>query len=297
MQHCPCIDPDCRRGFRISRSNRNAAVPAGDSERLWDNDKRHEPSFRRTADDAKCLARRPRLGRDVARARSVDRNRGLHPVLPAAAAFAADAAVAGQSAHRSPLCGGHCRERCLEDARACRSPPNFSVSGKLSGLCVVEPHQGNCHAINAAFETALATFPAAEHFLMIDDDEIASPDWLERMVSTAKTTGADHCRRTGVAGFRRRAEARPAPPSGIRAGLSEKRSGAGDLWLRQLPDQARGVRTHRRARFRPALQFPRRRRHRLLLSLHAAWPALSLDGRRQHQRDRAAKPNPLRAGW
>ena len=26
---------------------------------------------------------------------------------------------------------------------------------------------------------------------MIDDDEIASPDWLERMVSTAKTTGAD----------------------------------------------------------------------------------------------------------
>ena len=26
---------------------------------------------------------------------------------------------------------------------------------------------------------------------MIDDDEIASPDWLERMVSTAETTGAD----------------------------------------------------------------------------------------------------------
>src|SRR5919205_724821 len=28
--------------------------------------------------------------------------------------------------------------------------------GILTGLCVVEPRQGNCHAINAAFETALA---------------------------------------------------------------------------------------------------------------------------------------------
>jgi GT2 family glycosyltransferase len=56
---------------------------------------------------------------------------------------------------------------------------------------VVEPRQGNCHAINAAFETALATFPAAVNFLMIDDDEIASPDWLELMLRAAETTGAD----------------------------------------------------------------------------------------------------------
>ena len=65
------------------------------------------------------------------------------------------------------------------------------ASGRLRGLCVVEPRQGNCHAINAAFETALETFPEAASFLMIDDDEIASPDWLERMVSTAEATGAD----------------------------------------------------------------------------------------------------------
>ncbi|MBR1281200.1 glycosyltransferase family 2 protein [Bradyrhizobium sp. AUGA SZCCT0177] len=67
----------------------------------------------------------------------------------------------------------------------------FLASNKLPGLCVVEPRQGNCHAINAAFETALATFPAAASFLMIDDDEIASPDWLERMILTAEATGAD----------------------------------------------------------------------------------------------------------
>ena len=77
------------------------------------------------------------------------------------------------------------------DARARRSPPNFFRPGELQGLCVVEPQQGNCHAINAAFETALATFPDAAHLLMIDDDEIASELWLERMVGAAETTGAD----------------------------------------------------------------------------------------------------------
>lgn len=76
----------------------------------------------------------------------------------------------------------------------CESVPvatEFLGSGKLSGLCVVEPRQGNCHAINTAFETALATFPAAAHFLMIDDDEVASQDWLELMVRAAETSGAD----------------------------------------------------------------------------------------------------------
>jgi len=80
------------------------------------------------------------------------------------------------------------------DASACGSvavASGFLASGKLPGLCVVEPRQGNCHAINAAFETALATFPAATCFLMIDDDEIASGDWLESMVRAAEAAGAD----------------------------------------------------------------------------------------------------------
>jgi GT2 family glycosyltransferase len=80
------------------------------------------------------------------------------------------------------------------DAMGCQSAPvaaEFLRAGKFPGLCVVEPQQGNCHAINAAFETALAAFPAAANFLMIDDDEIASTDWLELMVGAAETTGAD----------------------------------------------------------------------------------------------------------
>jgi GT2 family glycosyltransferase len=67
----------------------------------------------------------------------------------------------------------------------------FLQSGKIHGLCLVEARQGNCHAINAAFETALTVFPAANYLLMIDDDEIASENWLELMVEAAEATGAD----------------------------------------------------------------------------------------------------------
>lgn len=80
------------------------------------------------------------------------------------------------------------------DATKCESVPvaaEFLNAGKFPGLCVVEPRQGNCHAINTAFETALSRFPDASSLLMIDDDEIASVDWLERMVRAAETTGAD----------------------------------------------------------------------------------------------------------
>jgi hypothetical protein len=67
----------------------------------------------------------------------------------------------------------------------------FIESTGLPGLCVIEPRQGNCQAINAAFETALAAFPEAFAVLMIDDDEIASPRWLDRMVNAARASGAD----------------------------------------------------------------------------------------------------------
>ena len=80
------------------------------------------------------------------------------------------------------------------DASGCASVPvasEFLRAGKFNGLCVVEPRQGNCHAINAAFETAQAIFSDAKYFLMIDDDEIASPEWLEQMMRAVEVSGAD----------------------------------------------------------------------------------------------------------
>lgn len=80
------------------------------------------------------------------------------------------------------------------DAAKCESVPvaaDFLRAARLRGLCVVEPRQGNVHAINAAFETARETFHRAVNLLMIDDDEIASPDWLETMLHAAEISGAD----------------------------------------------------------------------------------------------------------
>ena len=80
------------------------------------------------------------------------------------------------------------------DASRCESVPvaaDFLRTGRLHGLCVVEPRQGNVHAINAAFDTARETFADAVNLLMIDDDEIACPGWLQAMLRAAETSGAD----------------------------------------------------------------------------------------------------------
>jgi glycosyltransferase involved in cell wall biosynthesis len=63
----------------------------------------------------------------------------------------------------------------------------FFASGLLSGLCVVERQPGNCRACNRAFSEARAGFGSARYILMIDDDEVADPEWLDRMVEAART--------------------------------------------------------------------------------------------------------------
>jgi glycosyltransferase involved in cell wall biosynthesis len=68
---------------------------------------------------------------------------------------------------------------------------SFLESGLLEGVCVVEAQPGNCQACNRGFREARRRFPLASCILMIDDDEIADREWLERMVAAARATGAD----------------------------------------------------------------------------------------------------------
>ena len=63
-------------------------------------------------------------------------------------------------------------------------------TSELTGLAVVEAQQGNVHAINTAFATAMRRYPAARYFLMVDDDERAEPGWLDAMVAVAKSNDA-----------------------------------------------------------------------------------------------------------
>ena len=64
-------------------------------------------------------------------------------------------------------------------------------SSVLPHRILIEPNQGNVHAINRAFSEAQAAFPEAEFFLMIDDDEMAMPGWLAAIIATARKENAD----------------------------------------------------------------------------------------------------------
>jgi GT2 family glycosyltransferase len=64
-------------------------------------------------------------------------------------------------------------------------------AGGIGGWAIVEACRGNVHAINAGFAAALEAFPGAQYFLMIDDDEVASPEWLACMIGGAEASGAD----------------------------------------------------------------------------------------------------------
>ncbi|UVK38707.1 glycosyltransferase [Mesorhizobium sp. AR10] len=63
--------------------------------------------------------------------------------------------------------------------------------GDIAGMVIIAHERGNCSAYNAGWQTAIQHFPDFKHLLVIDDDEIADPDWLERMCKAAETLGAD----------------------------------------------------------------------------------------------------------
>lgn len=75
-----------------------------------------------------------------------------------------------------------------EGAKA--AAPLFKA-GAIDGLVIIAHERGNCCAYNAGWEMALATFGGFRHLLVIDDDELAPPDWLETMCATADTLDAD----------------------------------------------------------------------------------------------------------
>ena len=64
-------------------------------------------------------------------------------------------------------------------------------TGAACGLLIIAHERGNCCAYNAGWQTALTQFPAFRHLLVIDDDELAGPHWVEQMCTTAETLGAD----------------------------------------------------------------------------------------------------------
>lgn len=65
------------------------------------------------------------------------------------------------------------------------------LDNRCKGMIIVESARGNCNAYNAAWLTALHHFPNLQQLLVIDDDEIADPDWLETMCQAKERYQAD----------------------------------------------------------------------------------------------------------
>ncbi len=63
--------------------------------------------------------------------------------------------------------------------------------GSLQGIVMVAHQRGNCCAYNAGWQVALEHFPRARHVAVIDDDEVADPDWLESLRLAALAFDAD----------------------------------------------------------------------------------------------------------
>jgi len=64
-------------------------------------------------------------------------------------------------------------------------------AGDLPGIVIVAHERGNCSAYNAGWLTALKTFPNFRHLLVIDDDELADPHWLDAMIEASDRFDAD----------------------------------------------------------------------------------------------------------
>jgi GT2 family glycosyltransferase len=74
-------------------------------------------------------------------------------------------------------------------AGAMAAGPKFE-DGTYRGLVIVARERGNCHAYNAGWFTALTRFADLRYLCVIDDDEIAPPDWIERMCATSEAHDA-----------------------------------------------------------------------------------------------------------
>ncbi len=62
--------------------------------------------------------------------------------------------------------------------------------GTFTGQLIIAHDRGNCHAYNAGWFTALMQFANFQYVCVIDDDELADPDWIEHACVASEKYGA-----------------------------------------------------------------------------------------------------------
>lgn len=68
---------------------------------------------------------------------------------------------------------------------------DFFLGHPSDSVVIIAHRRGNCYAYNAGWATALENYPNLRAIAIIDDDEIAAPEWLDCLITTQEATEAD----------------------------------------------------------------------------------------------------------
>ncbi|MCB1382221.1 MAG: glycosyltransferase [Notoacmeibacter sp.] len=82
-------------------------------------------------------------------------------------------------------------ENEAEERAGAKAAAPLYESGQTEGMLIIAHERGNCAAYNAGWLTALVHFPAFRYLMVIDDDELADPHWIERMATASEMLDAD----------------------------------------------------------------------------------------------------------
>ncbi len=97
--------------------------------------------------------------------------------------------VAAQNTGRNYIC--IVMENDPDGGEGAKVAEAFFRKSSLRGIVINAHRRGNCSAYNAGWHTALETFPNLRWVMVIDDDEVATPDWIEKMTAAAEDFGVD----------------------------------------------------------------------------------------------------------
>ena len=78
-----------------------------------------------------------------------------------------------------------------ENREGAQAATAWLQAADLPVVVIIAHQRGNCCAYNAGWQVALDTFPNLTHVAVIDDDEVADPQWLDTLCDTAESLGVD----------------------------------------------------------------------------------------------------------